>query len=104
MLWVLMICCRSARNSSESSTLRPSSIEDGGLSPNSIQMMSPSDMVGPSPVTSNGTETTEIEDEAAEEVEEERRTTPPRTESVHSQATVCATSCTRPQTADKLDS
>lgn len=30
--------------------------------------MSPSDMVGPSPVTSNGTETTEIEDDVAEEV------------------------------------
>lgn len=28
-------------------------------------------MVGPSPVTSNGTETTEIEDEAAEHVAEE---------------------------------
>ena len=34
-------------------------------------MASPSDMVGPSPVTSNGTETTEIEDEVAEEAEEE---------------------------------
>ncbi|SPQ18047.1 7ec75428-c355-4b70-b921-2387dcc9c954 [Thermothielavioides terrestris] len=34
--------------------------------------MSPSsDIVGPSPVTSNGTETTEIEDEAAENAEEE---------------------------------
>jgi hypothetical protein len=31
--------------------------------------MSPSDIVGPSPVTSNGTETTEIEDEANEEVQ-----------------------------------
>ena len=30
--------------------------------------MSPSDIVGPSPVTSNGTETTEIEDDATEEV------------------------------------
>ncbi len=29
--------------------------------------MSPSDIVGPSPVTSNGTETTEIEDEVSEE-------------------------------------
>jgi hypothetical protein len=34
--------------------------------------MSPnSDIVGPSPVTSNGTATTEIEDEAAENAEEE---------------------------------
>jgi hypothetical protein len=32
-------------------------------------LMSPgSDLVGPSPVTSNGTETTEIEDEPADEV------------------------------------
>lgn len=31
--------------------------------------MSPSDIVGPSPVTSNGTETTEIEDDATEEVQ-----------------------------------
>lgn len=31
--------------------------------------MSPSDIVGPSPVTSIGTETTEIEDEEAEEVQ-----------------------------------
>ncbi|KAL2271071.1 hypothetical protein VTJ83DRAFT_442 [Remersonia thermophila] len=36
--------------------------------PSSAHLMSPaSDMVGPSPVTSNGTETTEIEDEAAED-------------------------------------
>lgn len=33
-------------------------------------MASPSDMVGPSPVTSNGTETTEIEDEVADEAQE----------------------------------
>ncbi|KAG7138406.1 hypothetical protein HYQ45_018858 [Verticillium longisporum] len=32
-----------------------------------MNLMSPSDIVGPSPVTSNGTETTEIEDEEAEE-------------------------------------
>jgi hypothetical protein len=43
---------------------------DGGLSP-AAMMMSPSDMVGPSPVTSNGTETTEIEDDALEEAEAE---------------------------------
>lgn len=90
MLRMLTICCRSARNSSESSHLRPSSIDDGGLSPNT--MTSPSDMVGPSPVTSNGTETTEIEDEAADEVEEERNSPPRVAESVDSQATVCATS------------
>ena len=30
--------------------------------------MSPSDIVGPSPVTSNGTETTEIEDEVSDDV------------------------------------
>jgi hypothetical protein len=30
--------------------------------------MSPTDLVGPSPVTSNGTETTEIEDDASDEV------------------------------------
>ncbi|KAF4624056.1 hypothetical protein G7Y89_g14119 [Cudoniella acicularis] len=43
---------------------------DYGLSPNSAYMASPSDMVGPSPVTSNGTETTEIEDEIAEEAQD----------------------------------
>ncbi|KJZ77433.1 hypothetical protein HIM_03157 [Hirsutella minnesotensis 3608] len=34
----------------------------------SMGLLSPSDIVGPSPVTSNGTETTEIEDDASEEV------------------------------------
>lgn len=34
-------------------------------------LLSPSDIVGPSPVTSNGTETTEIEDDASEEISEE---------------------------------
>uniref|UniRef100_A0A0D2XAE6 Uncharacterized protein n=1 Tax=Fusarium oxysporum (strain Fo5176) TaxID=660025 RepID=A0A0D2XAE6_FUSOF len=33
--------------------------------------MSPSDIVGPSPVTSNGTETTEIEDDVSEDIEKE---------------------------------
>lgn len=33
-----------------------------------MNLLSPSDIVGPSPVTSNGTETTEIEDDASEEV------------------------------------
>jgi hypothetical protein len=62
--------CRSARSSGEINRLRPHS-NDYGLSPSSANMASPSDMVGPSPVTSNGTETTEIEDEVAEEAEEE---------------------------------
>lgn len=56
------------RNSYDSNSLRPNSMEvDGGLSPNIAP--SPSDMVGPSPVTSNGTETTDIEDDASEEIE-----------------------------------
>jgi hypothetical protein len=50
-------------------------------------MMSPSDMVGPSPVTSNGTETTEIEDDiaAGEAIVIER---PENTGSADSQTTV----------------
>lgn len=63
---------------------------DGGLSP-SLQMASPSDMVGPSPVTSNGTETTEIDDEVAEEMVAPVRTPPKTSGSADSQATVCAT-------------
>lgn len=51
-------------------------------------MASPSDMVGPSPVTSNGTETTEIEDEVAEDVVEGRPTPPSMPGSADSQATV----------------
>ncbi|QSZ29579.1 hypothetical protein DSL72_004095 [Monilinia vaccinii-corymbosi] len=47
--------------------LQPTHIEDG-LSPASAHLLSPmSDMVGPSPVTSNGTTTTDIEDEVADE-------------------------------------
>lgn len=34
-----------------------------------MHILSPSDIVGPSPVTSNGTETTEIEDDIADDVE-----------------------------------
>ncbi|KAG0652297.1 hypothetical protein D0Z07_0894 [Hyphodiscus hymeniophilus] len=70
----------SARSSAESSSLRPRSsmAMDDGLSPNGLQLMSPSDMVGPSPVTSNGTETTEIEDEASDDVAHENTTTPPK--------------------------
>lgn len=33
-----------------------------------MHVLSPSDIVGPSPVTSNGTEITEIEDEAVEDL------------------------------------
>ncbi|KAG4028601.1 hypothetical protein MFRU_020g00420 [Monilinia fructicola] len=56
----------SAQNYS-GSTLQPTHIEDG-LSPASAHLLSPmSDMVGPSPVTSNGTTTTDIEDEVADE-------------------------------------
>lgn len=53
--------CRSRSTPNpESQTLRPTAY----VRPHSAHLMSPSsDMVGPSPVTSNGTETTEIEDE-----------------------------------------
>ncbi|EAQ93468.1 hypothetical protein CHGG_01703 [Chaetomium globosum CBS 148.51] len=48
------------------------------MRPSSAHLMSPnSDIVGPSPVTSNGTATTEIEDEAADNAEEENGQTPP---------------------------
>lgn len=51
----------------DSQALRPNSF----TRPSSAHLMSPSsDIVGPSPVTSNGTETTEIEDEEVEETEE----------------------------------
>jgi len=58
-------------------------------------MASPSDMVGPSPVTSNGTETTEIEDEIADDVADDvelNRTPPARVPTADSQATVSAAS------------
>lgn len=52
---------------------------DDGLSPNGLQLISPSDLVGPSPVTSNGTETTEIEDEASDDIgQEDTIPTPPK--------------------------
>ncbi|RDA83250.1 hypothetical protein CP532_4507, partial [Ophiocordyceps camponoti-leonardi (nom. inval.)] len=35
-----------------------------------MSLLSPSDIVGPSPVTSNGTETTEIEDDVAEDIQQ----------------------------------
>lgn len=57
------------RRSLESS-LHPNS-HDRGSSPNIHTMISPSDMVGPSPVTSNGTDATEIEDEASDEAQEQ---------------------------------
>jgi len=57
---------------SESQSLRPSSRPGSIVRPSSAQqILSPSsDIVGPSPVTSNGTEATEIEDEAADNAEE----------------------------------
>lgn len=51
-------------------------------------MASPSDMVGPSPVTSNGTETTEIEDEISEEAEENSSQASSAMESVETQSAV----------------
>ncbi|KAF7871600.1 hypothetical protein EAF04_003707 [Stromatinia cepivora] len=53
------------------SNLQPTHIEDG-LSSASAHLLSPmSDTVGPSPVTSNGTTTTDIEDDVAEAVNHE---------------------------------
>jgi hypothetical protein len=40
------------------------------VSSNPANVLSPSDLVGPSPVTSNGTETTEIEDDVSDEIEQ----------------------------------
>ncbi|KAI1179096.1 hypothetical protein F4777DRAFT_17127 [Nemania sp. FL0916] len=51
------------------SALRPSSAAAARASPAPYQLLSPSDIVGPSPVTSVGTETTEIEDEASDEAQ-----------------------------------
>ncbi|KAL7926766.1 hypothetical protein ACQKWADRAFT_88844 [Trichoderma austrokoningii] len=53
--------------STDSSTLRPDSHHR--LSSQSMQILSPSDSIGPSPVTSNGTETTEIEDDVADDAQ-----------------------------------
>ncbi|KAL2675203.1 hypothetical protein Neosp_011385 [[Neocosmospora] mangrovei] len=55
--------------STDSSSLRPGSIHR--MTSSSFNVMSPSDIVGPSPVTSNGTETTEIEDDIAEDLHRE---------------------------------
>ncbi|ORY68609.1 uncharacterized protein BCR38DRAFT_455536 [Pseudomassariella vexata] len=54
-------------NSFESNTLRPSSAAAARSSSMNNHLMSPSDTVGPSPVTSVGTEVTEIEDEASDD-------------------------------------
>ncbi|KAH8761187.1 hypothetical protein F5883DRAFT_129756 [Diaporthe sp. PMI_573] len=52
----------------DSQTLRPTSY----VRPHSAHLLSPtSDMVGPSPVNSNGTETTEIDDEALSETSDQ---------------------------------
>lgn len=51
---------------SGSGSLLPSSANR--ISSNSNHLLSPSDMVGPSPVTSNGTEATEIEDDVADDM------------------------------------
>ncbi|KAI0392771.1 hypothetical protein F5Y17DRAFT_459532 [Xylariaceae sp. FL0594] len=53
----------------EYGSLRPSSAAAARASPAAFQLLSPSDVVGPSPVTSVGTEATEIEDEASEEAQ-----------------------------------
>ncbi|RYC59858.1 hypothetical protein CHU98_g6352 [Xylaria longipes] len=55
--------------STEPSALRPSSAAAARSSPAPYQLLSPSDIVGPSPVTSVGTEGTEIEDEASDEAQ-----------------------------------
>jgi hypothetical protein len=67
---------------------------DGSTKLNTTNMNSPLDMVGPSPVTSNGTETTEIEDEVAPEVLTNRFTPPTErlSTSAQTQATVLAAS------------
>ncbi|RNJ55046.1 hypothetical protein D7B24_009064 [Verticillium nonalfalfae] len=63
--FISMSSASSDRSAPYSNSLRPSSIQR--LPVSNMNLMSPSDIVGPSPVTSNGTETTEIEDEEAEE-------------------------------------
>ncbi|KAI0466654.1 hypothetical protein F4859DRAFT_496941 [Xylaria cf. heliscus] len=56
-------------SSTESGALRPSSAAAARSSPAPFQLLSPNDIVGPSPVTSVGTEATEIEDEASDEAQ-----------------------------------
>ena len=60
---------RSAHSSSGGSLYPTSSLGDA-LSPASANISSPNDIVGPSPVTSNGTETTEIDDNISEGISE----------------------------------
>ncbi|KAI1378794.1 hypothetical protein F4677DRAFT_379996 [Hypoxylon crocopeplum] len=63
-------------SSLESSSLRPSSAIARPSSASNY-LMSPSDIVGPSPVTSVGTEVTEIEDEVSDEVRSQFTTANP---------------------------
>ncbi|SPO02342.1 uncharacterized protein DNG_05015 [Cephalotrichum gorgonifer] len=55
----------SSTSPADSHSLHPDSVQRVSAS---LSLVSPSDLVGPSPVTSNGTETTEIEDEESDEV------------------------------------
>ncbi|KAI3532774.1 hypothetical protein CABS01_09305, partial [Colletotrichum abscissum] len=64
-----------ASDHSGRNSLRPNSIQR--VPSTNLNLMSPSDIVGPSPVTSTGTETTEIEDEEAEEVQARPNVTNP---------------------------
>ncbi|KXX80467.1 hypothetical protein MMYC01_202901 [Madurella mycetomatis] len=62
------ILLASTSSAPDSQSLRPSSF----VRPSSAHLLSPnSDIVGPSPVTSNGTETTEIEDDEVENTQED---------------------------------
>ncbi|KAI1324822.1 hypothetical protein F5Y16DRAFT_423568 [Xylariaceae sp. FL0255] len=56
-------------SSTEHHALRPSSATAARSSPAPMQLMSPSDIVGPSPVTSVGTVVTEIDDEVSDEAQ-----------------------------------
>ncbi|KAI1485703.1 hypothetical protein F5X96DRAFT_682598 [Biscogniauxia mediterranea] len=60
----------------ESTTLRPSSAAAARPSSLHSQLMSPSDIVGPSPVTSVGTEVTEIDDEISDEAQSQSAANP----------------------------
>lgn len=57
---------RSSTSPADSQSLHPDSVQRVSAS---LSLVSPSDLVGPSPVTSNGTETTEIEDEESDEIQ-----------------------------------
>lgn len=80
-----------------------------------MHLLSPSDIVGPSPVTSNGTEITEIEDEASEDLhyehtsEGERGLDQPRSEvcqnlGTHGMALITNTGCLVDSDAQYLSS